>query len=259
MDTIFFCAVLFLFGAVFGSFLNVCIYRLPRGESIVSPASRCPGCGHKLSWYDNIPIASYLVLRGKCRSCGEVISWRYPIVELANAALWAFAGWHFGIEPVVLPSLLFISSLIIIFFVDLEFYIIPNVVVLPVSVVGLASMVAISLTTSDPDFPSWWAFPLAGLIAAALFFIIAIIVPRGMGMGDVKLVGMMGFFLGRTAALGIFAGVLLGSLVGIGLVLGGRKGRKSWLPLGPFLAVGALVALFYGEAIIGPYLGLFEQ
>lgn len=258
MDLIFFCIALFLFGAVFGSFLNVCIYRLPLKESIVSPGSRCPGCGHELRWFENVPLISYAALKGRCRNCGEPISWRYPLVEFLNAALWAFAGWRFGIEPVTVPALLLISTLIIIFFIDLEHYIIPNVVVLPVAVLGLVAMVAISLTTKDPDFPVWWVFPLSGLIAAAVFFIIAVAVPKGMGMGDVKMVGMMGFFLGRTAALGIFIGVLLGSLVGIGLMIAGKKGRKSRLPLGPFLAVGAMVALFYGEAIIGPYLKLFE-
>jgi len=258
VDLIFFSIALFLFGAVFGSFLNVCIYRLPRKESIVSPGSRCPGCGHELRWFENVPLISYAVLKGKCKNCGEQISWRYPLVEFLNAALWAFAGRRFGIEPVIFPALLFISTMIIIFFIDLEHYIIPNIVVLPIAVIGLVAMAAISLTTSDPDFPVWWAFPLSGLIATAVFFIIAVAVPKGMGMGDVKMVGMMGFFLGRTAALGIFIGVLLGSLVGIGLMVTGKKGRKSRLPLGPFLAVGALVALFYGEAIMGPYLRLFE-
>jgi leader peptidase (prepilin peptidase)/N-methyltransferase len=258
VDLIFFSIALFLFGAVFGSFLNVCIYRLPRKESIVSPGSRCPGCGHELRWFENVPLISYAALKGKCKNCGEPISWRYPLVEFLNAALWAFAGWRFGIEPVVLPALLFISTMIIIFFIDLEYQIIPNVVVLPVAVIGLVAMVAISLTTKDPDFPVWWAFPLSGLIAAAVFLSIAVAVPKGMGMGDVKMVGMMGFFLGRSAALGIFIGVLLGSLIGIGLMVAGKKGRKSRLPLGPFLAVGALIAFFYGEAIMGPYLGLFE-
>lgn len=258
MDLIFFSIALFLFGSVFGSFLNVCIYRLPLKESIVSPGSHCPGCGHELRWFENVPLISYAALKGKCKNCGEPISWRYPLVEFLNAALWAFAGWRFGIEPVVFPALLFISTMIIIFFIDLEHYIIPNIVVLPIAVIGLVAMTAISLTTKDPDFPVWWVFPLSGLIATVVFFIIAVAVPRGMGMGDVKMVGMMGFFLGRTAALGIFIGVLLGSLVGIGLMVAGKKGRKSRLPLGPFLAVGALVALFYGEAIMGPYLRLFE-
>lgn len=255
----YFCIGLFLFGAIFGSFLNVLIYRLPLKESIVSPGSHCPACNRKLPWHENIPLISYAMLGGKCRGCGEQISWRYPAVELANAALWAFAGWHFGIEPLVLPALLFISTMICVFFIDLEHMIIPNVIVLPVSVIGLGSMIAISLTTDEAGFPRWWTFPLSGAIAALVFFVIAIAVPRGMGMGDVKLVGMMGFFLGRTAALGIFIGVLMGSLVGIGLIVAGSKGRKSLLPLGPFLAVGALVTLFYGEDIMGPYLGLFES
>jgi leader peptidase (prepilin peptidase)/N-methyltransferase len=251
--------ILFIFGAVIGSFLNVCIYRLPRGESIVSPGSRCPECGRQLSIIDNVPLISYVALRGRCRRCGGRISPRYPLVELLNAVLFVLAGWRFGLEPELWPALLLISTLIVVFFIDLEHFIIPNVVVLPVAAVGLAAMIAISLTTTDPDFPSWWVFPLCGAASSAFFFIIVLAYPRGMGMGDVKLAGMLGFFLGQTVAVGLFLGFLLGAVVGIALIATGRKGRKSRVPFGPFLAVGALVALFYGNQLLDLYLGLFQS
>lgn len=251
-------AILFVAGAVIGSFLNVCIYRLPRGESIIAPSSHCPECGESLGWLDNVPLISYLFLRGRCRRCGEAIPLRYPLVESLNAVLFVLAGWKFGATVELLPALLLISTLIVIFFIDLEHLIIPNVVVLPVAAVGLASMIAISLTTPDVDFPAWWVFPVAGAASAGFFFLIALLFPRGMGMGDVKLAGMMGFFLGRSVVVGLFLGFLIGAVVGVGLIATGRKGRKSKVPFGPFLAAGALIALFYGDQLLDLYLGLFE-
>lgn len=251
--------LLFIFGALIGSFLNVCIYRLPRQESIVSPPSHCPSCDSRLGWYDNIPIVSYAVLRGKCRSCGEGISIRYPLVELLNAGLFLLAGLRFGLTPQLFPALLLISTLVIIFFIDLEHYIIPNVVVFPVAVIGLVVMMTISLTASDAGFPSWWAFPLAGLGSAAFFLAIAMVFPRGMGMGDVKFAGLLGFFLARSVIIALFLGFTLGALVGIGLMAAGIKGRKSRIPFGPFLAAGALPALFYGGQLLDLYLGTFSK
>lgn len=251
-------AILFIAGAVTGSFLNVCIYRLPRRESVVSPASHCPACDRRLGWYDNIPLVSYAVLRGKCRSCGAAIPIRYPLVEFLNAVLYLLAGWKFGLVPELLPALLFISTLIIVFFVDLEHFLIPNVVVLPVAAVGLAAMIIISLTTSDVEFPQWWTFPAAGILSASFFLVIALLYPRGMGMGDVKLAGMLGFFLGWQVAIGLFLGFLAGALVGVGLIFAGVKGRKSRVPFGPFLAAGGLAALFYGSELLDLYLGLFQ-
>ncbi|MBE0429140.1 MAG: prepilin peptidase [Thermoleophilia bacterium] len=251
--------LLFVVGAVTGSFLNVCIYRLPRRESVIAPASHCPECDRPLNWYDNIPLVSYLALRGKCRRCGTSIPVRYPLVELLNAVLFVLAGWRFGLTAELFPALLLISTLIVVFFIDLEHYIIPNIVVLPVAAVGVTAMVAISLSATDPDFPSWWTFPLAGVASAGFFFLITLIFPKGMGMGDVKLAGMLGFFLGRSVTVGLFLGFLLGALVGIGLIAAGRKGRKSRVPFGPFLAVGALAALFFGNELMQLYLGLFDS
>lgn len=242
---------LFVFGAVIGSFLNVVIYRLPRKESLVRPSSHCPVCEQPIAWYDNIPILSYTILGGSCRKCGKPISVRYPMIESLNAILFAAAGLKFGYSVELLPALLLISTLIVVFFIDLDYYIIPNVVVLPVAVIGLASMIAIS-----PD--RWLELLLAGLVSAAFFFLIVLIMPRGMGMGDVKLVAMLGFFLGRSVLVGLFAGFLLGALTGIMLMMSGRKGRKSQIPFGPFLATGALLALFFGPWIIDRYTSLFS-
>lgn len=242
--------LLFIVGAVIGSFLNVCIYRLPRQESIIVPGSHCPACGEPLKWFDNIPLISYLILKGKCRRCGGAISFNYPLVELLNAVFYVLAGWKFGPEAHLLPALLLISTLIVIFFIDLKHYIIPNVVVFPVAAIGLGSMIII--------WPNRWLELLAaGLISAAFFFVVAMIKPGGMGMGDVKMAAMLGFFLGRAITVALFLGFFLGAAIGVGLIFAGRKGRKSQIPFGPFLAVGALVALFFGDPIMDKYLSLF--
>lgn len=244
--------ILFLVGAAIGSFLNVCIYRLPRKESVIAPASHCPSCDMPLKWYENIPLLSYAVLRGKCRRGGEAIPIRYPLVELLNATLYVLAGLKFDATLPLLPALLFISALIVIFFIDLEHYIIPNVVVLPVAVVGLAANIAI-----DPD--RWLELLLAGSLSAAFFLVVVLIKPGGMGMGDVKLAGMLGFFLGRQVLVGLFTGFLTGAVVGVALMAAGRKGRKSRIPFGPFLAIGALVALFFGQQLLDWYTGIFTE
>jgi leader peptidase (prepilin peptidase)/N-methyltransferase len=171
--------ILFVFGAVIGSFLNVVIHRLPRAEgwraqlgSLVSPGSHCPGCERPIAWYDNIPLVSYALLRGRCRRCGESIPIRYPLVEFANASLYLLAGLVLGLGPELYPALLFISTLIAVFFIDLEHYIIPNVIVLPVAAVGLVSMIAI-----EPG--RWLELLLAGVISAAFFLLIAFVREAG--------------------------------------------------------------------------------
>jgi leader peptidase (prepilin peptidase)/N-methyltransferase len=241
--------LLFIIGAIIGSFLNVCIYRLPRHESIVSPGSHCPNCDMPVSWYDNIPLVSYLLLGGRCRRCGDPISFWYPAVELLTAVLFALAGWKFGPNVELLPALLLIAALIVIFFIDLEHYIIPNVVVLPVAVIGLGAMIAIS-----PD--RWLELLAAGLVSGVFFFAIVLIFPKGMGLGDAKMAMMLGFFLGWSVVVALFAAFLLGALVGVALIVAGVKGRKSRLPFGPFLAVGAMLALFYGPTLLDKYLRL---
>jgi leader peptidase (prepilin peptidase)/N-methyltransferase len=251
--------ILFVFGAVIGSFLNVVIHRLPRAEgwraqlgSLVSPGSHCPGCERPIAWYDNIPLVSYALLRGRCRRCGESIPIRYPLVEFANASLYLLAGLVLGLGPELYPALLFISTLIAVFFIDLEHYIIPNVIVLPVAAVGLVSMIAI-----EPG--RWLELLLAGVISAAFFLLIAFVKPGGMGMGDVKLAGMMGFYLGTSILVALFIGFLTGALAGLALMAMGRKGRKSRVPFGPFLALGGIIALLAGSRLLDLYLGIFNQ
>ena len=239
-------------GAVTGSFLNVVIYRLPRKESIVSPGSHCPRCGQPVKWYDNIPLLSYVILRAQCRHCGQPITPRYPTVELLTAVLWVMAGVWFGLDWPLLPALLLVSTLVAIFYIDLDHYIIPNVIVLPVAAIGLAANVAIV-----PE--RWLEFLAAGLLSATFFFIVALVKPGGMGMGDVKLAGMLGFFLGKAVLVGLFLGFLIGAVVGVALMAAGVKGRKSRIPFGPFLAAGAVVALFYGAMLLDLWTGLFQK
>lgn len=247
-----FLIILFAVGAITGSFLNVVIYRLPRKESIVSPGSHCPRCEQSVKWYDNIPLLSYALLRGQCRNCGQPITPRYPTVELLTAALWVVAGIQFGIDWPLLPALLFLTSLVAIFYIDLDHYIIPNVIVLPVAVIGLAANIAIT-----PD--RWLEYLAAGLMSAIFFFVVALVKPGGMGMGDVKLAGMLGFFLGQAVLVGLFLGFLIGAITGVALMAAGIKGRKSRIPFGPFLAAGAVVALFYGDRLLELWTGLFQK
>ena len=246
-----FLIILFVTGAIIGSFLNVVIYRLPRQLSIVAPGSHCPRCEQPLKWYDNIPLVSYMLLKGQCRNCGLPIAPRYPTVELLTAVLWVVGGIQFGVDWPLLPALLLISALVAIFFIDLDHYIIPNVIVLPVAVIGLAANIAI--TPGD-----WWVYLVSGLGAAGFFFAVAVLYPGGMGMGDVKLAGMLGFFLGTAIMPGLFLGFLIGALTGVYLMASGRRGRKSKIPFGPFLSIGAIIALFYGDRLLELWLNLVQ-
>lgn len=244
--------VLVVLGAVIGSFLNVVIYRLPRELSLATPGSHCPRCERPVKWYDNIPLVSYMLLRGQCRHCGQAITMRYPTVELLTAVLWALAGIEFGMNWPLLPALLLLSSLVAIFYIDLDHYIIPNVIVLPVAVIGLGANIAIA-----PD--RWLEYLAAGLMSATFFFVVAMVKPGGMGMGDVKLAGMMGFFLGTAVLIALFLGFLIGAVTGVALMAAGIKGRKSRIPFGPFLAIGAVIALFYGNYLLDLWTGIFQK
>jgi leader peptidase (prepilin peptidase)/N-methyltransferase len=231
----------FALGALLGSFANVLIYRLPREESIVWPGSRCPACQSPIRAWDNIPIVSFFALRGRCRSCGAAISPRYPLVEaltgLLVAVVWTVVEGGVGRAA----ATVFVFLLVVITFIDLDHQLILDRVSLPGIVVGLGF--AALQSRFVPAFAS-----AAG--AAALIMTIVVVSRGGMGGGDIKLAALMGAFLGWPGiAVGVFAGVMIGGVFGIGLLATGRRGRKDAIPFGPALAAGAVVALFWGGAI----------
>jgi leader peptidase (prepilin peptidase)/N-methyltransferase len=231
----------FILGAVLGSFANVLIYRLPRDESIVWPGSRCPHCGAPIRALDNIPILSFLLLRGRCRACGGRISPRYPFVEVLTAVLVA-AAWGVADTPLARATgTIFVFLLVVITFIDLDHQLILDRVSLPGAAVGLV------LAWMQHQFVPALA---AALGAGAVILAVVVVSRGGMGGGDVKLAAMIGAFLGWPGiAVGLFSGVMIGGLVGIGLLAARRLSRKDAIPFGPALAAGALVALYWGGAI----------
>jgi leader peptidase (prepilin peptidase) / N-methyltransferase len=233
-------------GLVVGSFLNVVIHRVPLRRSVVWPASRCPACGERIRPQDNVPILSYLLLRGRCRSCKVRISPRYPLVEALTGALFAAA---YVFEPTVelFSSLVLICVLVVLAGIDLEHKLLPNVVVGPAAVVGFA----LSFLESPER---WWVYPVSALAVAG--GLLALACPGGMGMGDVKMGGMLGAFLGPYAALAVFLGALAGAITGGLLIATGRIPRRHALPFGVFMALGSIVALFVGPQLWGLYLNL---
>jgi leader peptidase (prepilin peptidase)/N-methyltransferase len=238
-----------VFGLLIGSFLNVVIYRVPQRMSVAWPASHCPVCRAPISPRDNIPVISYVLLGGKCRRCKARIPLRYPAVELLTAVLFGAAGYRFGIGVRLLESLVLISILIVLAATDLDHRLLPNAIVGPAAAVGFALSVV-----GNPS--GWWVYLLSAAGIAGALLALALAYPGGMGMGDVKMGGMLGAFLGPYAALAVFVGALCGALVGGGLMLAGRAGRRSALPFGVFMAFGGLVALFGGREIWDSYLGL---
>jgi leader peptidase (prepilin peptidase)/N-methyltransferase len=247
-------AVAAIFGAIVGSFLNVVAYRLPRKQSLLHPGSRCPECGTPIKPYDNVPVLGWLWLRGRCRACGARISWHYPAVEAVSALLCALCALRFGADSDVWLPLVFVLLLIPITLIDLEFTIIPN------SLTLIGAVAAIALTAAF-DSGHLVAHLIAGAAAGGFFLIAAIVYPAGMGMGDVKLAGVMGLVLGRAVIPAIFAALLLGTIVGAGVMAryGVREGRKKGIPFGPWLAAGSLVGLFAGDAIVDWYLDSFTR
>jgi leader peptidase (prepilin peptidase)/N-methyltransferase len=236
-------------GLITGSFLNVVAYRLPRGESLATPGSHCPSCNTPVKPYDNVPVLGWLLLRGRCRSCGERISARYPLVEAATAALAVAVVLtkHSAVQIVL--GLLLVGVLVPVALIDFDRRIIPNKITLPAAVAAIA----IGLALKPSGVPEQL---IAGAAAGGFLLVFALAYPRGMGMGDVKLAGVMGLFLGREVAVAILAGVLAGALVG-GVVmarLGVKQGRKTAVPFGPFLAVGGIIGLLAGVPIVHSYL-----
>jgi leader peptidase (prepilin peptidase) / N-methyltransferase len=239
-------------GAIFGSFLNVVVHRLPRHESIVSPASHCPCCGTPVKPYDNIPILSWLLLRGRCRSCGEPISPRYPLVEALTAVLCVGAVLVHHTAASIALSLALILIVVPCALIDLEHRIIPNRLTL------LGAILAVGLGTAldqagEPERL------IAGVAAGGFLLVAALAYPGGMGMGDVKLAGVMGLFLGPAVAPAILIALLAGVLVGAAVIArkGAQAGRKTAVPFGPFLALGAIVAVYAGQPLVHLYTNHF--
>lgn len=245
-------------GLLIGSFLNVCIYRIPRGLSIVFPASHCTSCDTPISPWDNIPVISYMLLGGKCRKCAAGISYRYPLVEALNAFLYCALLWRYGLGwPALLYGVL-VSSLIVITFIDLDFQIIPDRITLTGIPIGL---VAGSFLLPDPFLRAdllGFISSLAGFLAGGgFFYLVAVLSRGGMGGGDIKLMAMIGGLMGwKAVLLTTFLGSLSGSVIGIFLMVFKGKGRKTKVPFGPFLALGALVTLFFAQEILLWYLSL---
>lgn len=245
-------AIAFLGGLIGGSFLTVVGHRVPRGESIVGPRSRCTSCGAQIAAYDNIPVVSWVVLRGRSRCCGEPISARYPLTELGLGALYAVTVavlWGDGGE--IALGLVFVTMLVAVTLTDLEQRIIPNKILLVSALTGIA-IVAIADPGSLPERAA------AAAAAGGLLFLAALAYPRGMGLGDVKLAATMGLFLGRNVGPAILVALLAGSLVGLAMIArDGAAARKRAIPFGPFLALGGVVGLLAGDQLVDLYLGTF--
>ncbi len=250
-----------LLGLAVGSFLNVCIHRLPRGASVVAPPSCCPACGRPVRWFDNIPVLAYLVLRGRCRACRAPISPVYPLVELVTAGLFLVQFQVLGLQPLLVSRLLFTAAMIVLFVVDLRHRLLPNVVTLPGIAVGLIGSVGLE--------PGWVDALLGAVAGGGLLLGIAKVYVcirgrEGLGMGDVKMLAMIGAFLGPPLTfLALAWASLLGAATGIGMIRFAGVGWRHALPLGSFLAVAAVAASLVGERFLDWYFGalmrLLEQ
>ncbi len=243
--------MLALLGAAVGSFLNVLAYRLPRGESLVAPRSRCPACGVQIAAHDNVPVVSWIVLGGRCRSCHGRISPQYPLVEALTGALFAAVAAQTGMSAELLPGLAFMTLLVAVSAIDIEHRIIPNKLLVP----GAAAALALWGLVDPSRLPENL---IAAVCAGGFFLLAAVAYPAGMGMGDVKLAAVMGLFLGRSVAPALFVALAAGALVGIGLMLvRGASARKQGVPFGPFLALGGIVGQLFGESMVDWYADSF--
>ncbi|MCU1267581.1 MAG: hypothetical protein JWM21_3899 [Acidobacteria bacterium] len=271
-----------VFGAIIGSFLNVVIHRLPQEESIVFPNSRCPSCTAAIAWYDNIPVLSYLLLRGQCRSCKTGIAIRYPAVELLTALLYVAVTWRDGLSLALPFDLIFVSALVALIFIDAEHMLLPNAITYPGVIFALVARLVIPLGGGAPHFddlepltrgflhgmPLWAASVIGavigGLIGGGSLWLMGWTWEKlrgieAMGLGDVKMMFMVGAYLGwRLTILTIFFGVLSGSLIGIALMVRqGRRNMQMLLPFGVFLGIGAIAALLIGSQVVVWYAGQF--
>jgi leader peptidase (prepilin peptidase) / N-methyltransferase len=241
-----------LFGLAIGSFLNVVIVRVPEGRSLWHPRSACPGCSAQLAWHDNIPVLSFLWLRGRCRKCGMRISRRYPIVEGVTAGTLAAAYLAFGPTGDFIVAAVLLATLVVVTAIDLQHQLIPDVITLPGILVGLVANFAIGHV-------SWLDCLIGIVVGGGLFLVIILVSCGGMGGGDMKLGAMLGAFLGWKALLfALFAAIALGGVVGAAVLVSGLRGRKDQIPFGPFLAAGGAMALFWGERIVDWWLSGFS-
>ena len=250
----FFYLFLFILGLVLGSFYNVCIYRLPREESIVWPGSRCPHCRHPLSILDNLPLVSFLLLKGACRYCPAPISCQYPLIEGMTGLATVMIGWKFGLSWAFLQALLLFGALLVISVIDLSHQIIPDLISYP----GIGIGLVFSWLTGSPGLWSSW---IGLLLGGGLLWLLAlgyqmVAGKEGMGGGDIKLLAMIGAFLGWPGVLvTLLLGSFLGTLVGLALILIWKKDRTHAVPFGPFLSLGAVIHLFFGTILLNWYLG----
>lgn len=248
-------------GLVVGSFLNVVVWRVPRGESVVSPPSACPSCGHRIRARDNLPVLGWSLLRGRCRDCRAPISVRYPLVEAGTAAVLVLVVLRFGVTWAV-PAFAYLGAIAVaLALIDLDVHRLPDAIVLPSYGVGAALL---TLASANPGGePAWGALLRAAIGAAVLYgvyFVLMVVQPAGMGFGDVKLAGVLGMHLAwvgwGSLVVGAFAAFLLGGVYAIGLLVTRRAGRKTGVPFGPWMLLGAAIGVAAGEAIWNGYLGL---
>ena len=244
-----------LFGLAVGSFLNVCIHRLPRGESVVAPPSRCPACGQRIRWFDNVPVVAYLALRGRCRHCRAAVSPLYPIVEAATPVLFLLQYREVGFDPLLAPRLLFTAAMVALFAIDLRHRLLPDAITLP----GIAAGMVFALFLD----PGWMDAAIGAVAGGGSLLAISEAYYRlrgveGLGLGDVKMVAAIGAFLGwQMTLVALSLAFVLGAAVGAGLMAAGRAGPRTALPFGSFLAVTAVAATLVGGPLIDWYLSLY--
>lgn len=271
MDEWFYRVALFLFGIVFGSFGNVVIWRLPRGESLSHPGSHCPECDTLIHWYDNVPVLSWLLLGGKCRFCGTPISPRYPLVEILSGLLWLAAGWRFGLTWAAAAAVAFLYVLLLLAFIDWDTMRLPNQLVLALLGIGVVGLAASQVTgvTIVPLLPSGsglWSVPVvaatvgalsaSGIMLAISLVYVAIRGKQGYGMGDVKLLAVIGVFLGPYSLMTAFLATVLGAAYGVVSARNSGEGGQHRFPFGPFIALAAMVVTFCGPQLWAWYAGL---
>lgn len=258
-------SLVFIIGLLIGSFLNVCIYRIPRVESIVFPSSHCTRCGHELSWFELIPVVSYLALRGRCRSCQTSISIRYPLIELLTGAVFLLLFRHFGLTVPFMGYAFMMAALIVVFFIDLDHMIIPDKIVIATAMAGILLAVC-NVFSPLPIYgdDNWWNPFLGALVGSGFLCLVGMLgslifkTDEAMGGGDIKIMLPIGLFLGwRLTILTLFLAVLLGGLLGMLLLAFKLTSRKASIPFGPFIVVASLVAVMWGYQIIDFYWSLY--